>query len=273
MVEESSSRMDAVPQGGLELAMLNIEEREGIAIVELARPPVNALDRELLQAIGDGFSELATSDVGAVVLTGEGSSFSAGADLFSVLEGSTEYIEGTVPALSAAFGSLFEFPKPVVAAVNGHAIAGGAVLTCACDYRIMAEDSGRIGCSELKVGVPFPTYAIEIIRFAVAPQSFQEIIYLARSYDPEDAVEKGMIDDVVEPERLMDRAIDIAQRFARIPSDTFKTMKSIIRQPTLDRIASYGPEHDAKAKKGWSSEDVQESIREFLLVTLGTDTR
>lgn len=253
--------------------MLRIEERDGVAVAHLARPPVNALDRDLLQAIGDGFSELAASDVPAVVLTGEGSSFSAGADLFSVLEGNTEYIEGTVPALSAAFSSLFEFPKPVVAAVNGHAIAGGAVLTCACDYRIMAEDSGRIGCSELKVGVPFPTYALEIIRFAVAPQNFQEIIYLARAYDPDDALEKGMLDEVIEPGRLMDRAIDLAQRFARIPRDTFATMKKIIRQPTLDRIAAYGADHDAKAKRGWSSDDVQDSIREFLLVTLGTDKR
>ena len=253
--------------------MIRIEEQDGIAVAHLARPPVNALDRELLQAIGDTFTELKESDYPAVVLTGEGSSFSAGADLFSVLEGSTDYIEGTVPALSAAFSALFEFPRPVVAAVNGHAIAGGAILTCACDYRIMAEGSGRIGISELKVGVPFPTYAIEIMRFAVAPQHFQELVYLARAYPPEDALEKGMIDDIVEPERLMDRAVDVAQRFARIPRATFESMKKIIRQPTLDRIARYGPEHDEKAKKGWSSDVVQDSIREFLLVTLGTDTR
>jgi len=252
---------------------LRIEEHGDIAIAHLDRPPVNALDRELLQAIGDGFKELEKSDAKAVVLTGEGSSFCAGADLFAVIEGSTEYIEGTVPALTDAFRSLFEFPRPVVAAVNGHAIAGGAVLTCECDYRIMAAGSGKIGISELKVGVPFPTYAIEIMRFAVAPHHFQELVYLARAYSPDDAVTMGMIDEVVEPEELMGRAIEVAERLARIPAATFEAMKTIIRQPALDRIARYGEEHDAKARKGWASDEVQESIKDFLVTTFGTSER
>jgi enoyl-CoA hydratase len=253
--------------------MLRIEERGDIAVAYLARPPVNALDRELLQAIGDGFTRLAATDVGAVVLTGEGSSFCAGADLFAVMEGSTEYIEGTVPALTKAFKALFEFPRPVVAAVNGHAIAGGAILTCECDYRIMAAGSGKIGISELQVGVPFPTYAIEIMRFAVAPQHLQELVYLARAYTPEDALVKGMIDEVVEADQLLPRAISVAERLAAIPRDTFEAMKKIIRQPTLDRIAKYGPDHDIKARKGWASDDVQRSIKDFLVATFGTAER
>ena len=265
--------MDAGVERPVLVAMLRIDEQGEIAIAYLSRPPVNALDRELLQAIADGFAKLAVSDAAAVVLTGDGPAFSAGADLYAVIEGSTEYIEGTVPALSAAFGSLFEFPRPVVAAVNGHAIAGGAVLTCECDYRIMAQGSGKIGISELKVGVPFPTYAIEIMRFAVAPQHFQELVYLARAYEPEVALAKGMLDEVVPADRLLPRAIEVAERLGRIPRATFEAMKKIIRQPTLDRIARYGPDHDEKARKGWASDEVQASIKEFLVATFGTAER
>ena len=156
--------------------MLRSETRDGIEIVYLDHPPVNALDREFLQEIATHFQDLAKASPPAVILTAEGSAFSAGADLFRVSEESTDYIENSVSALSAAFGSLFEFPRPLIAAVNGHAIAGGAVITCACDYRLMADGNGRIGVAELKVGVPFPTYALEIIRFGVAPQHLQELL-------------------------------------------------------------------------------------------------
>lgn len=253
--------------------MFRTEERDGIAIAYLAHPPVNALDREFLQAIADGFSELESSDSKAVVLTGEGSSFSAGADLFRVIEGGTEYQESAVGSLTACFSALFEFPRPVVAAVNGHAIAGGAVLTCTCDYRVMAEGSGKIGFAELRVGVPFPTYAFEILRFAVGPQFVQEVTYLARSYPPEEALKKGMLDEVVEPAQLMDRALEVARRLGDIPRASFEAMKRILRAPTLERIARYGPEHDAKAKKGWASDEVQAAIREFLVTTFGSDVR
>ncbi|HWL64740.1 MAG TPA: enoyl-CoA hydratase/isomerase family protein [Actinomycetota bacterium] len=253
------------------MTLFSVEWREGIAIAHLDRPPVNALDRDLLQAIGDGFADLLSEDAAAVVLTGEGSCFSAGADLFAVLEGSTEYIEGTVSALSAAFGSLFEFPRPVVAAVNGHAIAGGAVLTCGCDYRIMAAGSGKIGISELRVGVPFPTYAIEIMRFAVGPRHIQELTYLAKSYDPEVAITKGLIDEIVEPDALMERAFQVAHRLAQIPTASFEAMKKILRAPTLDRIARYGPEHDARARAGWASPEVRSSIEDFLDRTVGRE--
>ena len=82
----------------------------------------------------------------------------------------------SVDALSLAFGSVFTFRRPVVAAINGHAIAGGCVFACACDHRVMARGSGVIGLTELRVGVPFPTYAFEIVRFATAPEYLQELI-------------------------------------------------------------------------------------------------
>lgn len=250
--------------------MLRSENRNGIEIVYLENPPVNALDREFLEAIATHFGELARKSPPAVILTAEGGAFSAGADLFKVVEESEAYIESSVGALSAAFGALFEFPRPLIAAVNGHAIAGGAVITCACDYRIMAEGKGRIGIAELKVGVPFPSYALEIIRFAVAPQHLQQLVYLGRAYRPEEAMEKGFVDEVVPPDDLMDRSMAVAERLAAIPADTFGMMKKLLRQPTLDRIARYGREHDIKARRAWASDDVQAAIRKFLVETFGT---
>src|SRR5438874_17109 len=195
--------------------MIDLRIEQGIGVLRLARPPMNALNLELLQRLEEALSEAERSAAKAVILTGEGPAFSAGADLFEVLDQGSEYIDAAGRSLSSCFAALFRFPRPVVAAVNGHAIAGGCILASACDYRIGAEGEYRIGVTELAVGVPFPTWALEIMRFAVPGGTLQELVMLARLYRPDRALHKGLLDDVVAPDRLMERATEIADRLAR----------------------------------------------------------
>ncbi len=135
----------------------------------------------------------------AVILTGTGRIFSAGVDLPRLIEGGVPYIREFLPALNAMLAAVFSYPKPVVAAINGHAIAGGCVLACAADRRLMAKDGGRIGVTELLVGVPFPAAAMEIMRHATAPQYFEHAIFSGATFTPEDAAMRGLVDEVVEP--------------------------------------------------------------------------
>ena len=132
--------------------MLELEERGAVTIVRLARGKVNALDTDLLHAIAAVMASLPAGQ--AVVLTGAGRAFSAGVDLKRIAPGGTEYVRVFRPALSQAVKAVFDHPGPVVAAVNGHAIAGGCVLAVACDLRLMSD--GTIGLSEMRVGVPSP---------------------------------------------------------------------------------------------------------------------
>src|SRR5262245_14622366 len=151
---------------------------------------VNALDLELLLALRDTFAGL--RDARAVVLTGAGRSFSAGVDLRRLLDGGATYTAEFLPALQSACRALFEHPRPVVAAVNGHAIAGGCVLVAACDRRIMA--AGTIGVTELAVGVPFPTVPLEVLRHAVGPAT-ADLVLTARTMTPEQALAVGLVDE------------------------------------------------------------------------------
>ena len=121
--------------------MIEVLDQDGIVIVRIQHGKVNALDLELVRAITVTMSEIA--DAAAIVLTGAGRAFSAGVDLRRIVDGGAAYVQEFLPALSAAFLAVFDCPRPVVAAVNGHAVAGGCVIAAACDVRAMC--AGRSG--------------------------------------------------------------------------------------------------------------------------------
>ena len=185
--------------------MIELPYRHGIAVMTMAHGKANALDVELCEAIAARFEALRGSDAKAVVLTGQGRMFSAGVDLPRLTAGGADYVRRFLPALHKLYDAVFHHPKPVIAAVNGHAIAGGCVLECCADRRIAARDGGRIGVTELLVGVPFPPLAFEVMRFATAPQYFPDGILSGATFVPEVALTRGLVDEVVEAADLLDR--------------------------------------------------------------------
>jgi enoyl-CoA hydratase len=239
--------------------MLDLEERGEITIVRLAHGKVNALDVELLQAIGEAFSSLAPS--ASVVLTGAGRSMSAGVDLKRITDGGPDYVRVFRPALSAAVKSVFYHPGPVVAAINGHAIAGGCVLAAACDIRLMS--GGTIGLSELRVGVPFPGVPLEVMRHALGPAT-RRLVLGAELLAPHEALATGLIDRVIEPEALLDEALAEAGRLARIPPEVYAFTKRQLQGPARERIDALTSADDDASTQMWASPAVQEAIAGFM---------
>lgn len=137
---------------------MNVEVVDNVSTVRFDHPPVNALDLKVL----DDVVETMHGVDGPVVITGAGRCFSAGVDLRATVDGGAEYTDRFMASLSAAFLAVFDHPAPVVAAINGHAIAGGCVFAMAADVRLMA--GGTIGLTELAVGAMFPIAALEICR-------------------------------------------------------------------------------------------------------------
>lgn len=243
-----------------------IRENHGdIAILRISHRKANALDFELLEALAHELG--AAQDARAVVLTGTGSMFSAGVDLFRLLEGGSAAIGAFLDALDTAILSLFELNSPVVAAVNGHAIAGGCILVAACDHRIMS--GGRIGVPELIVGVPFPVAALEIIRFSTPPQHLQKVVYTGKTFTPDEALAYGLIDEIATPETLEERAIEIARQFGTIPRASFALAKRTLREPALRRIAEARSSIDAEVRRVWADPSSQVAIRAYLDKTVG----
>src|ERR1041385_1000959 len=205
--------------------MIDTNIKDGIALVTLAYGKVNALDTEFCEALAARFAELRASDTKAVVLTGQGKTFSAGVQLIKLSEGGESYIRQFFPALHELYETVFFYPKPVVAAINGHAIAGGAVLACCADRRIMARGAGRIGVTELLVGLPFPSLAFEAVRHTIRARYLPEVLYSGPPDEPDAALERGWIDDPAEPDKMQERAIVLAQELAALSPAAFAHTK------------------------------------------------
>jgi enoyl-CoA hydratase len=194
------------------------------------------------------------------VLTGAGKCFSAGVDLRAILDGGPEYTDGFLAAVSAAFLALFDHPAPVVAAVNGHAIAGGCVLAMAADLRLMS--SGLIGLSEVAVGVPFPVAALEICRYAMGP-SVTRAVLQADNLDVHTAAARGWIDEVVAQEDLLSRAVETARALGQHPPNAYAAMKEQLHRHARAAIDA-GADLDAGVRAIWKSAETRARISAFL---------
>jgi enoyl-CoA hydratase len=247
--------------------MFELTHRGRVDVLRMTHGKANAMDLELCNGLHAQFEALRESAAAAVVITGQGKIFSAGVDLPRLVAGGAPAMDAFLTAMSRAFETLFAFPKPLVAAVNGHAIAGGCVMACCADYRIMARVPGRIGIPELLVGVPFPVVPLEIVRYGIAPQHVQALIYRALTLTAADALAYGVVDAVVDPDRVVDEAIAVAESLAAVPADAFALTKRQLREPALRRMHA-GGETDAIVRAAWASEPVLAAVRDYVSRTL-----
>lgn len=247
--------------------MIGVNRQGNIALLTLAKGKANALDIEFCRAITGQFSALKKSPVEAVVITADGPIFSAGVDLLRASNDGVKYLRQFLPALNKMFDAVFNFPKPVVAAINGHAIAGGCVLACCADYRLMARGNGRIGVTELLVGLPFPALAFEVMRFVTGPRYFPELIYTGVTLPPGEAMERGLLHEVVEQAALRDRAVEAARILAQISPAAFAQTKQQMRLAVADRIKRDGKRTDAAVTKLWTTPRAVASIEAYVART------
>jgi enoyl-CoA hydratase len=244
--------------------MIELKDRDGIAVVTMAHGKANALDVELCEAVAAQFDKLREAPAKAVVLTGQGRMFSAGVDLVRLSEGGAPYVRRFLPALHRLFEAVFFFPKPVVAAVNGHAIAGGCVLQCCADKRIAARGDSRIGVTELLVGVPFPPLAFEVMRFASPPRYLADGMYSGATFTPDVALTRGLVDELADAPALLDRAVAAAQTLAALPPKTFAQTKQQVRQPVVDALERHAKRIDEASMGIWTADETLGHIREYV---------
>jgi len=248
--------------------MIERRDEGAVTILEMRHKKANALDVELLAALEEALAAAAGAGR-SVVLTGSGSIFSAGLDLYRVLEGGRDYLESLLPAFDSAFRRLFGFPRPAVAAINGHAMAGGWILACACDYRVASLAAGKLGLSELQVGVASPPIALETLRFATPAAQLHSLVLAGRIYNGEEALRCHLVEEAVAAEEVLPRAVAVAQAMAQAPAEAYRLTKEQLRAPTIERVEA-GADVDAVVRAQWAAPETAAAIRAYMERAVGT---
>jgi enoyl-CoA hydratase/carnithine racemase len=237
------------------------EAHGAVVVLRMAHGPVNALDLELLNDLIEQLDELSDA-APPMVLTGAGRSFSAGVDLSRITSEPAGYVAEFLVALVRAFHAVFQYPGLSVAAINGHAIAGGFVLAAACDHRIAADGGARLGLSELTVGVPFPTAAIEIVRHAVGTAAATRYALGAALVGVRDAGD--FVHEIVGAEVLEHTAALRARERAELGAEAYLLAKRQLQRPVWDNIERHAATEDALVTQLWSKADTLARIQKFM---------
>jgi enoyl-CoA hydratase/carnithine racemase len=167
-----------------------------------------------------------------------------------------------VDALNRAFYAVYSCPVPVVAAINGHAIAGGLVLALCCDWRIAVKTQFLAGLTEVRVGVPYPVGAMEVVRQELRPDVARRLVVFGQNMTAAAAVEAGVFDETVDPEALLDGAMAKATEFAALPQTAFARSKRQLRSRACEAMEAAIA--GAEPLNGWLSKETLQAAAAVL---------
>jgi enoyl-CoA hydratase/carnithine racemase len=245
---------------------IKLEQHDGIATLYLDRPPVNAIDTDLIRSLAEGLSQIeGAGNVRALVVTGVGTCFSAGLDLKAVPRYTLAEQRDMLNTLNGTVGRLYSLPIPTVAAINGHAIAGGLVLALACDYRVgPTTGSCQLGLTEARAGIPFPAAAMAIVQAELTPAVARRTTLVARNIGPEAALVSGILDEVQPPDQVLSRAHAVAHDLGTIPRTAYARIKRQLRAPAIAYIERTLSAGNDPMLESWLSAETQAAAASLL---------
>jgi enoyl-CoA hydratase len=223
-------------------AVIEIEElRGGMVLLAMARPPVNALDHELVLAVDGAVRAACSGGARGIVLSGQGRCFSAGIDTKALPTYGPQERRAAVRAINEMVRTLCAVPVPLVAAINGHALGGGLIVALACDMRLVARGEHRLALNEGAAGVPFPAGPLRLVMAELDPSVARNLCLTSRTFGPEEAVRMRVADTLAEPAELIERSLEQARSLAQLPA--YAAVKAQLRAPLiadLDAVLAAG---------------------------------
>ena len=243
---------------------IDVVTTERIAVLTLQRGKVNALNESLVNELRTLIGELSRDgSIGAVVLTCRGKFFSFGFDvpeLYPLPRG--DFIR-FVRLFTDMYTSLYSCPKPVFAALNGHAIAGGCMIATACDRRLMAEGPGKISLNEVTFGASVFAGSVEMLRACAGQRNAERILLTGAMYSPQEAMSLGLVDRVVGAGELMSEALGEARAFASRGGRVFSSLKMLLRRPIVEDMRRREDESIREFVDIWYSESTRAQLRQI----------
>ena len=235
-----------------------------IATVTLNRGKVNALNEPMVEELAESFESLEKDgNVNSLILTGRGKFFSFGFDVPEFLgypkKDFLKYLEN----FANLYTYVFQFSKPVVAALNGHTIAAGCMLATACDYRLMVSGKAKISLNEITFGSSVFAGSVEMLKFCVGQRNATSILYSGGMYSAEEAFDLALVDQVTPEDTLAEEATKVARKFARKDGSAFKSIKNLLRKPVVEKILKRDEHSLIDMANIWYSEKTRNKLKKI----------
>lgn len=218
--------------------LATLTSKGDVSIITLNDGKANVFSPEMSKTISSLLDEV-PDDKGSLVITGRPGIFSAGFDLKIISSGDASAVSSMIKTGFTLLARVYNFPRPVIAACSGHGVALGAFLLCCADYRIGAKGQFIVQANETRNNMSIPTPILEISKTRISKTHWYRAILNAEAYPIEKAIEPGYLDEVVEAESLMTRAMEVANDLATLGHPHYKITKDLDQKDTLKRI------HDA----------------------------
>ncbi|MCR4316278.1 MAG: crotonase/enoyl-CoA hydratase family protein [Planctomycetes bacterium] len=204
---------------------INFEKRNSVGVITMDDGKANAIDQLWIDELNLAMDEGEKDGIGAIVLTGRPGRFCGGLNLKVLPTLSADALNAVILDYRKVTARMFLYPKPLIIACSGHAIAGGAVTLLCGDVRIGIDGPYETGLTEVAIGIALPSLVLGIVRHSLAPQWFAEAALIARRYNAEDALKVGYYNYIVPEAELMAKALDVASDAANVNLSSFRTTK------------------------------------------------
>lgn len=217
--------------------MLNLVSHDAITEIQLARPPVNALNLELLRSLRESIDDAVRDGTRGIVLSGAPGMFSAGVDVPALLLRDRAGVRDYWREFFRLCATLAHSPVPLVAAITGHSPAGGAVLSLFCDYRVMAQGSYKIGLNEVQVGLTVPDCIQLALRRVVGNYRAERLLVAGAMIDAEQALACGFVDELAGVDQVIPHALHWLSQLLALPPHAMLATRRIARNDLIEAYA------------------------------------
>lgn len=248
------------------MSTIVVEYRDAVAVAKLNRGVTNALDPELVNELGEVLRTIEQdSGVNGLVLASASDKFfSIGFDLPKLFEFPRPEFEKFFGLFNRVCLSLYTLSKPTVAAITGHATAGGCILALCCDYRFIAAGRKLMGLNEIKLGVPIPCLPDSILRYVVGVRNARDIIDSGEFYESAACLKMGLVDEVLPIEEVLTRAVEKARSVGSSPREAFALTKRSRVEEVERRVLTDSEEQDRVFLDCWYSAEARRRLRETI---------
>ena len=248
------------------MALVQVEPVDDVAVLKLNRGTTNAINMDLAVELSSAVEEIRRSSYfRALVLTSSNNRFfSIGFDVPELINMARREFLEFYHAFNQLCLNLYTLPKPTIAAVTGHAIAGGCILTLCCDYRYISQGRKLMGLNEIKLGLPIPYFADRTLRQIVGDRAATEILYTGEFYPPEKALEMKLVDGVFPPDEVIQKSIEKVGGIGKLSEKAFAVLKENRTREISNEFLRNFEEELMTFVDFWFSDEAQEKLREAI---------